>query len=159
MKFNFVLRFVTPNTTSNDHHILTQVVALRWLIWCRSYQWVARKPFKREMPNPKSEERDAQLPNPKSPNATCHANSTLAVSSSPFSLGINLILMCVSQCGRRSESLWKTVDNRHGKSFTEVLWGLWDPIDILVFCVCSCWFCAGIVHDDLDPSVNLVLCV
>ena len=35
------------------------------------------------MPNPKSEERDAQLPNPKSPNATCHASSTLAVSSSP----------------------------------------------------------------------------
>ena len=122
-------------------------------------EWQENLSRGRMMPNPKSEERDAQLPNPKSPNATCHANSTLAVSSSPSSLGINLILMCVSQCGRRSESLWKTVDNRHGKSFTEVLWGLWDPIDILVFCVCLCWFCAGTVHDDLDPSVNLVLCV
>ena len=139
MKFNFVLRFVTPNTTSNDHHILTQVVALRWLIWCRSYQWVARKPFKREMPNPKSEEREAQLPNPKSPNATCHANSTLAVSSSPSSLGINLILMCVSQFGRRSESLWKTVDMANpSQRFCEVC-------EIQLIFWCSVFVCVDFV--------------
>ena len=69
-----------------------------------------------------SRERDAQLPNPKSPNATCHANSTLAVSSSPSSLGINLILMCVSQfCSGLVDEVKVFERQRHDKSFTEVL--------------------------------------